>query len=554
MNSSKYTSMKDLMGKIMKEEKIDNFSNSKESLRQKLYEIKKRLKIINIDLTKFGMKKEETLKLIYMIYSFEKVHKINLILLLKNATLENVDNSCLKNTNNLSVNINTEYGETISSFKEEILEELNPNFKCNSNNLINETIHEWNCIISSLKTHLVQCVFNDKVNEFDRILNYIQKIYNKLNLKSDIDYEHNIFETIYLYIKKGENVGREKDLILIQKMILEKIQNNNFEVEDYYIRKYKTLLNTLILKNNINKYINENIDLFTELVLMKKNITNDDKKDIQFIIPFIIQLLNIIEEGTNYNFGNGVNLTLIITCAQEILICKNTKEKYAPHYFKSKVKPKSIFSVLKKPKDFEDIFKIIWIKKVDAKFYINLGMNNELKKFYNIENSLDKIILKILSLHNMEDIKIVNNLISDFVKTSLITDNIAIDMLNKFTDKLNAVTGYKTYIKTPNALNFFKIIDDENLKLELINNIFKYINDTKKKDILQLSYKIPIEFNRNDFILIITIKNYYKIIEFTYFVSIHDEILEARLKRLGLDKFIGNDIVQKRILENSIKY
>ncbi|MBY6762989.1 hypothetical protein HYH84_19170, partial [Clostridium botulinum] len=178
------------------------------------------------------------------------------------------------------------------------------------------------------------------------------------------------------------------------------------------------------------------------------------------------------------------------------------------------------------------------------------GLYNELKQFSELENIIDKIILKILSLNNLNDINITNKLITDLIQTSLVNNDIAFESANKFADLLNKKTNYKLCIRTPNALNFFKIIYDNSIYFKLIDNISKYINKTIKESIAEVTYSIPLEYNNDKFLLIIRIKNNYKIIDFTYFVKVQDDKVNERLIKLGLNKFIDDNIIQERILQH----
>ncbi len=538
----KNISVKNLLKEIIKEEGREGLPHEKENIRQKLYDIKNNLKKINIDLSKFGMKNRNTLKLIKLIYQFENSENINLILLLKNASLENVDNS--------SLDLYNQHGEKISKFKYEIMKELDVNFIFNSKAKIGDIIHKWTLIIEDLKKYLINSLFWNTTNEFDRISSFIKDIYNKIDLNLNTDYEHNIFETMYFNIIKNENVGREKDILSIQEKMLEEIKTKKNIPDEIYIKKYKEILENIILKENIKSYVEKNLEVVTQLVLMQEIITDYDKNYIKSIVKYIDPLLQIINDGTTCNHDNGLSLTFIISCLQEILISKDTKEKYVAHYFKSDAKPRTLFSILKNQEKFEEIYKILWIKKINVKFYTNLGLYNELKQFSELENIIDKIILKILSLNNLNDINITNKLITDLIQTSLVNNDIAFESANKFADLLNKKTNYKLCIRTPNALNFFKIIYDNSIYFKLIDNISKYINKTIKESIAEVTYSIPLEYNNDKFLLIIRIKNNYKIIDFTYFVKVQDDKVNERLIKLGLNKFIDDNIIQERILQH----
>ncbi len=238
----KNISVKNLLKEIIKEEGREGLPHEKENIRQKLYDIKNNLKKINIDLSKFGMKNRNTLKLIKLIYQFENSENINLILLLKNASLENVDNS--------SLDLYTQHGEKISKFKYEIMKELDVNFIFNSKAKIGDIIHKWTLIIEDLKKYIINSLFWNTTNEFDRISSFIKDIYNKIDLNLNTDYEHNIFETMYFNIIKNENVGREKDILSIQEKMLEEIKTKKNIPDEIYIKKYKEILEIDELKNN----------------------------------------------------------------------------------------------------------------------------------------------------------------------------------------------------------------------------------------------------------------------------------------------------------------
>lgn len=535
-------SIKGLAKEIIKEEGMVGLPNEKENMRQNLYEIKFKLEKLDIYIFKFGKRNIQSLKLIKLLYMFEKKEGINIIQLLKNATLENVDNSC--------IGVYTKNGSDISKFKYEIMKEIEPNFIFNSNSQIRAIIHTWTQILECLKMHLINSFFYDSSNELNRILNFVQDVYKKINLNLNTNYKHNVFETVYLYIIKNENIGREKDILSIQEKISQEIKDNNKLPGEEYVSRYKELANVRILKENIEKYIDENLEEVTRLVLMQESITEDDERYIKSIVKYINPLLDIIESGTTCLHEKGLSITFVISCLQEILISKDTREKYTASYFKSDCKPKTLFSILKNPSKYEEIYKILWIKKVDTKFYCNLGLYGQLMLFNQIEKTVDDIIVKILSLNSLSDIKIVNELLSDLISTTLVSDDVALKNAEEFATVLNGKINYKVCIKTHNALNFFKVGLNGEMLLELIDNISSYVDKMIKDYVLERSYQIPIEFNEKEYSLIVRIKNNYKIIDFTYFVGINSDETAERLEEIGLKEFIGDNIVQERIYEN----
>lgn len=224
----------------------------------------------------------------------------------------NIDNSTTNNINqiiNLLCPVNTF---------------INTNINCLNNLDINKCLEGSDKIINDVKLDIEEDVFTYdlKKETIIRFMNYLIKIFSKLNFNKDHTFNNNC--KILIFIK--DNV--KPIIIKSQYLILETRPNNKFQwTEIIYTRFINELLNLMILVktyfniDNLNYIVdfleeyfknNENIqnelkdEIITSLLCLTKTFTYDSNDmDLQY------SLKNYIEEETKLPNGIDSNVKYI---------------------------------------------------------------------------------------------------------------------------------------------------------------------------------------------------------------------------------------------------
>lgn len=441
----------------------------------------------DFDLDSFGgnsFKKLKLMKLLYRVY--EKDNR--LYDMLANPSLEGVDNSL--------INIKTVYGEIILMLKSEVAKEVDKEFIRKTKDTILNVVREWENIMHFINAQLFKTNIHEQNEYIERIDEYLRIIVLEIkDIKtSELPYNHSVFETFYLKLLKYEQLGREYDLRKIHNYV-----SSKDEIKAKYLKKYHSNLNEYINVKDLNEYIKKNINQIAELVYMKNDISKKEKYFLtsKSTIKQINNLVDIFNKNTKCNVKEEISILLIIAALQEIKSSKLSKETYEIKYYGYTKEHPALTAKLKQGRESREVYQLLWIRKICYRIYNNLGMNEEFNKLTSIERSIDIIISKILQYHNIEDIDVIQCLLTHKIDKLILKKQDYKEMF--FVMKNIIYTNCNCNLELMlNAESIFIEIYRANLLEHLIKNIIKVVKQMEKEDIIIMDHVNYLEIVYDD--------------------------------------------------------
>jgi len=272
-----------------------------------------------MDNRQFYIKEFDKMKLLKCLYYQQKKYK--LLTILGKSSLQIVDNSSMIGTGFHSYN---EYGDIIKNFKEEIGKCISPD----------TSLFFEQFLLLAIRCAEYPCSYlesNDFVErpEFQNTMNYVLPVvkYSLDRTLEDLrnDHEHKkientIFEVMYLKTIVFENIGREKDFILMTSIFS--------EIDKLLGPTTKDIESDIIAYKALKVYIEKNIGKIARY--FKQNNCNNKKleSDILKVIPKLELLLEWREKHAmgkrpGKKPANALFFVQLIAFLEILLILKN---------------------------------------------------------------------------------------------------------------------------------------------------------------------------------------------------------------------------------------
>lgn len=344
-------------------------------------------------------KEFDKMKLLKYLYYQQKKYK--LLTILGKSSLQIVDNSSMVGTGFHSYN---EYGDIIKNFKEEIEKHISPRICRLFKQYLLGAIRYAECPCPYLE-------LNDFVElpEFQDTMNYVLPVvkYSLDRVLEDFKNDHKykkitntIFEVMYLKTIILENIGREKDFILMTSIFpkIDKLLGPiRRDIKDKTI-EYKNL------KVYIKKNIREIGRYFKQYNCNNKKLENDILK----VIPKLELLLKWREKHAmgkrpGKKPANALSSVQLIAFLEILLLLKNHKElKLIHNHYGWKPDTGSLYSKIRE--DASEFYEL---------FLPRLAMRNESRWKYgdgnaaaygDLENWMDETIMKLKDVRDMDEL------------------------------------------------------------------------------------------------------------------------------------------------------
>lgn len=487
-----------------------------------------------VDTLNFGVQEFEDdqvsrLKLLYLIYNFERDYKMELMSLLKKPTLENVDNSM--------VGKQTKNGHITAKLKNEVMKEVPPQFIKNTKETLLKIILDWSSQIKKAMIYLYLSENIDYTYDIQRIKDYLEDLVRKLNLEHEnVDYKHSLLETFYLKLLQHENLGRENDIIDVNKTISISSEDN---VNEEYIKKMKVLMNELISYDKLSEYLLEieNRKRIAQIVYNTDKVNSNQLRKVKDSIEHVKVLLSMIEENTSISFLHGVPFLVIISCLQEIIKLKKT-DILENNYYHYKNSP-TMYTELINGNCAHTKSQIAWVTKVLNRINCNKGYGKQTEIVRKIELLLDKIIKKILEYPNIDDMLFLHTDLMKRIDREMISLSEARSMKIEFQEKLIKATGYGLDVYNDQNYVFFKEIKTSVIDDQIINELAKHIKNVEKGisyDEIRIPFELITEDNilKNEFYVDFTVYQAYNKVVLNRFNCEYPKDYYNRIKELGL--------------------
>ena len=167
----------------------------------------------------------------------------------------------------------------------------------------------------------------------------------------------------------------------------------------------------------IKSYIINNIDKIACFVYDREDVYENEKKEIIRKMDSLMAFVSILNEYTQLRESQYIQEYMIIAALAEIINPCDEKIENKFYRYASSDQKKYSAELKNKKKHIvdsthEDAFtksQIAWVDKVCERFDSCLGRGEESEYQVNIENNLDRLLIKILSTNNLYDMMYIHN-------------------------------------------------------------------------------------------------------------------------------------------------
>lgn len=374
----------------------------------------------------------ERLKLIYLLYCFERDYRLEFTSFIANPTLENVDN--------LVVNDITKNGSLMSHLKRNIIKEVNPDFVFRVNITMVKIIEEWEEQLKKLMLKVDGLFLFQTGDDLTRAHRQIMLFTNGIqNLDRHGKYKHSLLESFFLMLAEHENIGREMDII----DVTERIMRFTSDVPDD-LCAYRTGAGRTISKKDINEYILKHRKELAKLIFKEEKITSNQYKKLDNATQVLPLYLDMLYENTEMGKFVDVPELLIIVALQEIV--ELDKSEIVPNKFYRYLSSdqRTLNSELHYGTNAFRKSQMAWIARVNTRYNAYNGRANEALMAYEIQNAIDRIIICIFKSNNLPDMLLIHNFFMMTINEMLVSTKDYLDNIRKF-EKLIGKKSKKGY-------------------------------------------------------------------------------------------------------------
>lgn len=363
---------------------------------------------------------KEKYKVLYLFYTMQKDMNIELKVLFKNPTLENIDKRFMGRV--------SRNGELIGKIKDEFTKEVMDTVRENINATLLRVVSDWKNLFIMLNQHLNIYNHENSVRNLERIFNATHlehDAYKKENLICDIEQEkYNLFERMYFELSKFEYIGLERDTISVNKadgMLDERIGGifKNIDASKFYklISDYE-----LFIMENLYEEIGADIYQNIKLTSNERRKLKDSVDKVNDIIGYITEKTDVSKEYLNYG------LLLLVFC---YLIFMDKKEIVDNRYYGYK-KNLTVNTEISYGNQAHDKAKIYIVQKI-FNIYQNLrGFQDEIHLIRKIETNIDEYMSIVFSQHGMDEVLYVHGMLYRKMRRELFFEEAVVDKAKEF--------------------------------------------------------------------------------------------------------------------------
>lgn len=396
-------------------------------------------KALDFDLESFDKMniqyKKERCKIIYFFYILEHEYfpRTNIMKLLKNPSMENIDNSLL--------DMYTYNGPIIQKIKEELGKEL-PFYKAKKIKItVAQIISAWNVILENANMLMDFFCENGYHYNFEDTIHVISAETENGEIQSDSQSTHSPIEALYLKIVQHEYIGNIKDIMRLND--IQKEYDYNVPLE--FVAEMKKLYYNTIDYDSIEQYIDENAFRLSKFVYLKYDVSKEEVRRIRNFKGKIVKWLSFCTRAKpELNLNEICNELQVVSFLQALILDdSNERFDYAFHGWENNMKHITrVQAALKNDSQVLDALQCYWVRKVTDHWYANIGRYDMRIEMRNFENVCDNICLKILSKSDLEQMQMIHNFYMERVEDGLITTREQIGAVQKLVGYLDDL-GFK---------------------------------------------------------------------------------------------------------------
>lgn len=410
------------------------------------------MKLLGFDVDAFPDDSNK-IRLLYHLFFFEHDNNLKLVSFLGNPTLENADNSFGGGV--------TRNGMLLRKLKMPIYPRLKKDYvQWVTAGLILITAH-WQEQIKKIRIYVDMANIDNRIEDLERIDAWLEGYMENIDFDKNGEYKDNILETFFLKLCQHEYLGNEYDIISIRNKRNGTIALPKYRPDECIKMAYRAIPKDL---GYIKSYIIDNIDEIACFVYDRENVCEHEKKEIIKKIDSLEAFITIINEHTQISESNYIQEYMIIAALAEIINPCDEKIENKFYRYASSDQKKYSAELRNKRKhivdnSYEDAFaksQIAWVDKVCERFDSCLGRRMESEYQINIENNLDRLLIKILSTNNLYDMMYIHNHFKTITDTFFHSEKIISSEWKKFTDAIK--TYYPEYEITGDLYDIYQLI------------------------------------------------------------------------------------------------
>lgn len=435
-----------------------------------------RLKSLGFDVDAFPDDSNK-IRLLYRLFFFEYDNDLKLVPFLGNPTLENVDNSFGGGS--------TRNGILLRKLKMPIYPKLERDFVQQvADGLISIMAH-WQEQIKKIRVYVDMANIDNRMEDLDRIDSWLKGYMENIDFDKNGEYKDNILETFFLKLCQHEYLGNEYDIISVRNRRNGTIALPKYRPDECIRMAYRVIPKDM---GHIKSYIIDNIDEIACFVYDREDVCENEKKEIISKIDNLKAFISILNENTQVRGSNYIKEYMIVAALAEII--NPCDEKIENKFYRYTSSDQKKYSAELKNKrrhivdsTYGDAFtksQIAWVDKVCERFDSCLGRRKESEYQINIENNLDRLLIKILSANNLYDMMYIHNHFKIMTDTFFFPEKIISNGWKEFTDAIKIY--YPEYEVTGEPYDIYQLIGicmDSGIMDQIVPEVVNLISNAK---------------------------------------------------------------------------
>lgn len=402
----------------------------------------------------------------------------------------------------------------------------------------------------------------DAIRELERIHSFLKvRILGRIDVdKPPVTYENGVLENFLNLLISHRVMCNDTDRLNINYRICA-----SKEPEKKYVDLFRRVEKTGISRENI-KYMEKcicheilNEDVMNTLYLILGGLDEKyfDLDACKFAIKNYEVVLDWWIAGKDVDVSEDIATDTFIVIMQELIITYMDKEGLKNDYIGYNNPKRSLTASIRNPSMADAVAVQAWIKKLENRTAANLGAIELIKKKREIENVIYNIKKYIFSFLNLDDMKFINDELYYIASRSLISQEFACDIGNRFATNvckhLSSKIGDISIVLPPEGVNVYNMFKDfsidksgalENVAYEvatMINGLYD-ADDT----IIGLGMKVDVEISwsatkSRSSLMTFWVDRERNWVEYKQYVGVESDQNCERMKKLGLGKFIVDD-------------
>lgn len=441
---------------------------------------------LGFDLYDFSNEQQARMKLLHLLYCFEREFGVEFSSYFNNPTLENIDD--------IIVNIETKNGHLLEYLRRQIVRELDERFILKVNNLCCKMIEDWENQLRELMFKLDTIMTRNTRAELTSECNLALELFEPVeHITEHGKYKHGLLETVYLKLWQHENLGRENDILDVTQRTQEFLSN----LPDN-LTKYQKLAGKAVYKKDLQKYISDNRKILAQLVFESDTITSNQYKKFDIASEKVEFYLEMLNDNTSVNKFVDIPELLVIAALQEII--NLDKKEILPNKFYrySTSEQRTLNSELSYGSSAFRKNQLVWVARVNTRYNAYNGRKEEALLVYRTQSVLDKIIVALFKINSITDMLVFHNFFLQLAEEVLVSE----DLLNKNVKRFEKSVGRrkKGYVvrnlTSIEARRFFTITINSGIVDQLAKRVAKRIMEAEQKH-HPIAFPYPFELTGN---------------------------------------------------------